>query len=82
MLRNEHVPDKTILQQVNQRLARASLGSGSRVSVTVSNGQVTLSGGIQYETQRRPAVRAVDGVDGVRGVADQLQVQSIDRDRR
>jgi osmotically-inducible protein OsmY len=80
-MRNERVPDKTILQKVNQRLARASLGSGSRVSVAVCNGQVTLSGNIQYETQRRPAVRAVDGVDGVRGVADQLQLQAIDRDR-
>ena len=82
MLRNEHVPDRTILQKVNQRLARASLGSGSRVNVEVCNGHVTLSGNIQYETQRRPALRAVDGVDGVRGIADQLQVQSGDPYRK
>ena len=78
MLRQERVPDKTILQKVKQRIARASLGAASRMTVTVCNGRVTLSGKIQYETQRRPARRAVDGVDGVRGIVDQLQVQSRD----
>jgi len=76
MLRKEAVSDKAISQKINQRLARAGLGSGSRMTVTVHNGQVTLSGSIQYETQRRPALRAIDGIDGVRGIADQMQVRS------
>jgi len=76
MLRKEVVPDKTIVQQINQRLARAGLGSGSRVTVTVRSGQVTLSGTLQYEIQRRPTLRAVGGVEGVRGVADQMQVKA------
>ena len=76
MLHRNSASDKTILKKVNQRLARASLGSRSRVSAVVRNGQVTLSGDIQYENQRRPAIRAANGVDGVGGVVDQLKVQS------
>jgi len=76
MLGKEVAPDRTILRQINQRLARAGMGSGSRITAAVHNGHVTLSGSIQYETQRRPVMRAVDGVDGVRGLTDQLQVQS------
>ena len=82
MLHKGSASDKTILKKVNQRLARASLGSRSRVTAVVRNGQVTLSGSIQYENQRRPALKAASGVDGVGGVLDQLQVQSRDAYRR
>ena len=82
MLQKGSASDKTILKSVTQRLARASLGSHSRVTAVVRNGQVTLSGCIQYEGQRRPALRAANGVDGVGGVLDQLLVQSRDARRR
>lgn len=75
MLNKNSSSDKTILKRVSQRLARASLGSRSRVTATVHSGRVILSGTIQYENQRRPAVRAASGVDGVSGVSDQLQLQ-------
>jgi osmotically-inducible protein OsmY len=74
MLHRGLVPDKAILKKINQRLQRTGLGSGCRLSALVRNGQVTLSGSIQYEHQRRSALRAVNGVEGVRGVTDQLQV--------
>ena len=67
------VPDKTLLQKVNQRLARMGTGSQSRVTATVCRGQVTLSGTIQYALQRRPLVSAVSSVAGIRRVIDQLQ---------
>ena len=51
MLNRNSGSDKTILKRVNQRPARASLGSGSRVTATVNSGRVTLSGTIQYENQ-------------------------------
>ena len=76
MLHKGSASDKTVLKKVNQRLMRASLGS--RVTATVRNGQLTLSGSIQYENQRRPALRAARGIAGVSGVVDQLQVQSRD----
>ncbi len=82
MLRNERVPDKTILKKVNQRLMRSGLGSGCRVTATVRSGQVSLSGNIQYENQRRPALKAVGSVEGVKRVVDQLQVQSRQAHRK
>ena len=82
MLRNEPVPDKTILKKVNQRLMKTGLGSRCRITATVRSGQVSLSGNIQYENQRRPALRAVGSVEGGKGVVDQLQVQSRDAHRR
>ena len=81
MYGKDSASDKTILTKVNQRLARTGLGSGSRVTATVRGGQVTLSGNIQYEMQRRPTLRAADGVDGIRGIVDQLQVRSRDANR-
>ena len=66
--------DKTILKKVNQNLGRMGSGSRSQVKATVRNGQVTVSGNIQYESQRRPALKAVRCVQGVRGVTDQLKV--------
>ena len=82
MLHKGSASDKTVLKRVNQRLARASLGARSRVTAAVRNGQVTLSGSIQYENQRRPALRAASGVAGVSGVLDQLQLQPRDAHRR
>ncbi len=37
---------------------------------------MTLSGTIQRDLQRRPALRAAQGVDGVRQVVDQLKVEA------
>jgi len=78
MFGSEPVADKALLKKVNQRLERTGLGSRRRVNVTISRGQVTLSGNIQYEHQRRPALKAVSAVEGVRGVLDNLQLQSRD----
>lgn len=82
MLHKGSASDKAILKKVNQRLARVSLGSRSRVTAAIRNGQVTLSGSIQYDNQRRPALKAASGVGGVSRVLDQLQVQSRDAYRR
>jgi len=72
MLRKETIPDKTILKDVNKRLARSGMGSRCRIVATVSGGQVTLTGQMQYENQRRPVVQAVNRVDGIKGVIDQM----------
>ena len=82
MLNKGSASNKAIIKKVNQRIARASLGAGSRVSAVVRNGQVTLSGSIEYDNQRRPALRAASGVDGVGRVLDQLQVQRRNARRR
>lgn len=76
MLHKQVVPDKVLLKKVNQRLMRAGLGAGCSVRVSVSGGQVTLSGTIQRDLQRRPVLRAASGIDGVRQVVDQMKVEA------
>lgn len=66
------VPDKTLLRDVNKKLMRA--GTQTKVSASVSGGCLTLSGSLQYEIQRRPILRAVNQVSGIRRVADQMTV--------
>jgi osmotically-inducible protein OsmY len=68
----DHVPDKSIVRKVNQRLCRAGLGSQSKITATVRNGTVTVSGTLQYEIQRRSVLNSARGVAGVRSVVDQL----------
>jgi hypothetical protein len=74
VLHKQIVPDKVLLKRVNQRLARAGLGAGCSVKVSVKNGQVTLSGNLQRDLQRRPTLRAASGIEGVRQVVDQMKV--------
>jgi osmotically-inducible protein OsmY len=69
------VNDKSLLQKVNQRLGRAGSGGKNRIVATVRRGDVTLSGVLQYEIQRRNVVRAASSVAGVRRVIDQMKVE-------
>jgi len=79
MPRPGQVPDKRVLQKVEQRISRTGLGSHAKIKVTIRNGDVTLSGTLQYETQRRPVLQATRSVEGVRRVVDQLQVKAAPR---
>ncbi len=68
------VADKTVLQKVNRRLGTTGTASSSHVTADVRKGEVTLSGTLQYENQRRPLIRATSTVEGVRRVIDRLRV--------
>ena len=68
------VSDKTLLTRITQRLSRAGVGV---LNPTVRNGEVTLSGSLKYETQRRSIVSAVAAVEGVRSVVDRLILKPI-----
>ena len=68
------IPDKALLQQMNQRVQRTA-GYGSRVSVSVVRGEATLTGALQYEAQRRPILKAANAIGGVRRVVDQMRVE-------
>ncbi len=68
--------DKSLLQKVNQRLARTGTGGKTRVTATVRKGDVTLAGTIQYDMQRRSFIRAASSVSGVRRVIDQMRVEA------
>lgn len=71
MFGQNQVPDASLLKTVKQRLERT--GTQSKVAATVQRGTVTLTGKLQYESQRTPIVKAVRNISGVRNVVDQLQ---------
>jgi osmotically-inducible protein OsmY len=68
--------DRALLQKVNQRVARSASGGKSRVTASVRKGDVTLTGILQYEMQRRNFVRAATSTPGVRRVIDQMIVEA------
>lgn len=66
--------DRAITQQVNQKLSMRGVRSPCRVDVQTKNGDVTLTGMIQYPHQRAAALQAAGNITGVRRVIDQLKV--------
>jgi osmotically-inducible protein OsmY len=68
------ISDKSLLQSINQRLARTGTASQSRVTVSVQQGVVTLSGTVSHAIQRDPILKAVAQVAGVRSVLDQMRL--------
>ena len=68
--------DRVLLQKVNQRLQRTGTGGKTRVTASVRKGDVTLTGTLQYEIQRRNFLRAATSTPGVRRVIDQMVVQA------
>ncbi len=69
------VPDTTITQQVTQKLSSRGIRSPCTVRVQTSNGDVTLSGNVQFGHQKSAAAQVVAGVAGVRRVIDNLIVK-------
>jgi len=74
MIHQEKVKDTVISQKVKEKLSGAGIRAPSHVAAVSSNGQVTVSGSIQYEHQRAVAIRAIRGVTGVQHVVDQMRV--------
>jgi osmotically-inducible protein OsmY len=67
------IPDNSIQKALDQKLARRG-GGAVRVKSAVRGGNVTLTGTIGYEHERRPLIRVASSVPGVRRVIDQVQV--------
>ena len=74
MMHQEKVKDNVISQKVKEKLSGAGIRAPSQVTVVSTNGQVTVSGSIQYEHQRPIALRAIRGVAGVQRVVDQMRL--------
>jgi osmotically-inducible protein OsmY len=66
--------DPVIAQRVNETLSKMGIRAPCRVTVASNKGNVTLAGTIQYEHQRHMTVHAVQGVEGVQRVVDQMHV--------
>jgi osmotically-inducible protein OsmY len=73
MFGSNEITDKSLLQTVNQRLARAGTGAQSKITASVQEGTIILRGKL-YAMQRSMIVKAASHVVGVRGVIDQMQV--------
>jgi len=66
--------DQKISSQVLLKLNGRGIRSPSVVTVNTKNGEVTLSGIVQYAHQKSAAVQAITGIPGVRRVIDQMKV--------
>jgi osmotically-inducible protein OsmY len=69
------IPDRTITQQATQKLANRGIRSPCHVQVQTTNGDVTLSGSVQFAHQKGAAAQVIAGISGVRRVIDQLIVK-------
>ena len=74
MYHKPKVPDHQIVQKVTTQLPRRGIRPQCYVRVLVRDGSVTLSGTIEFEMQRKAALHAATGVNGVQRVIDQLTV--------
>ena len=74
----EIVSDKSLLLKVNQKMARMG-GAQGQVTAAVRGGDVTLTGLLQFETQRRGIINAASSVGGVRRVLDQMRIAPMKR---
>jgi osmotically-inducible protein OsmY len=68
--------DQRVSQNVTRQLSHRGVRPPCNVVVSNRDGSITLSGQIEHEYQRRPAVRAAQNTAGVKRVVDQLQVTS------
>jgi osmotically-inducible protein OsmY len=71
------VKDEVLKQKVELNLTKRGIRPPCRVTVSVSKGVVTLSGTLQYELQRKTAIKAAQEVPGVQRVVDQMQVPKL-----
>lgn len=76
-MRATQVPDRTITQQVSHKLANRGFRSPCQVTVQTKNGDVTLSGTVQFSHQKRAATQLVSGIMGVRRVTDRMIVKPV-----
>jgi osmotically-inducible protein OsmY len=76
-LRNQ-IPDKTLLKSVLQNMMRKGTNS-RRVTATARSGDVTITGTIDYEHQRRSVVNSANNITGVKRIIDQLRVEKKKR---
>ena len=67
--------DRAIMQQVTQRLAMRGIRSPCRIDIQSKNGEVTLTGSIQYPYQRSAAMQAAATASGVRHVVDRMTIK-------
>ena len=71
----QNIDDTTVTTSVKAKLAADKGSSVTRVQVDTNRGVVALTGTVESSADRARAEQIVRGVSGVRGVANNLQVQ-------
>jgi hyperosmotically inducible periplasmic protein len=71
----EVIDDTAILAKVKAALVNDPVISARSIKVDVYRGEVTLSGAVNSEVEKKKAEDIVVGVDGVRTVEDKLVVR-------
>jgi osmotically-inducible protein OsmY len=74
---NHEIAESQLRKAVMQHLGCLSRAVLQDIGVTVSDGIVTLTGFVDTPAERRAAEHAVTGVDGVKGIADEIQVRRL-----
>jgi hyperosmotically inducible periplasmic protein len=69
------VDDGTITTQVKAKLLNDNITKGLAVSVETFEGQVTLTGAVDTDQQRRKAVEVASGVQGVKKVNNLINLK-------
>jgi hypothetical protein len=68
--------DERIKEDVNDRLSDNPFIDATEIEVTVSNGEVTLTGSVDDRSDKRMAEDIAEGVSGVKNVENRLRVTS------
>ena len=68
------IPDKTLLRNVQRKLSQKCTGT-TRITATVRGGDATVTGTLKHEHERKPIIRCVSAVQGIRRVIDQLRME-------
>jgi osmotically-inducible protein OsmY len=71
----EHIDDTTITSTVKTRLAAEKGTTLTRIQVDTDRGVVQLSGVVENAAERARAEQIARGVNGVKGVKNNLQAQ-------
>lgn len=74
MDRKSPVSDATISRNVSRQLASCGLRAPCHIQVQTRQGEVTLTGNVQFVHQRNTAVQAIRTVEGVTRVVEKLKI--------
>ncbi len=68
------MPDKTLQANVQRRLSQKCSGN-TKIQAVVRSGDVTITGMIKHEHERKPILRCLTAVQGIGRVIDQLRLE-------
>jgi len=70
----KQVPDKTLLVALQRKLQQKCT-TANKISIDVRSGDVTLTGKLKMENERKPILRCLQTIPGVRRVTDKMELE-------